>query len=62
MTEVIAILALALLFVLFGLFVRAGHGCSGPENCTQSDGRTGCGGCPVQALSDGDLSTEFNDA
>ena len=44
MTEVIAVVALALLFVVFGLFVRARQGCGGPSSCSKSDGHHGCGG------------------
>ncbi len=57
MTEVIAIAALALLFVVFGMFVRARHGCPGPESCAESDGHSGCGGCSLRTH-----STEHHDA
>jgi hypothetical protein len=46
MNELIAVLAAAALFAVFGLLARRPGGCAGPHACAASDGSRGCGACP----------------
>ena len=49
MSDVIAVLAAAALFAVFGLFVRRSGGCAGPHACSATDGSRGCGACPTRS-------------
>ena len=46
MTELIAILSVALLSVVFALTQKNRGGCPGPDGCKDADGPGGCPGCP----------------
>jgi len=46
MTETIAIVAVVILFVVFGLFHK-NRGCPGPDACGEANGTRSCAGCPL---------------
>jgi len=46
MTEVIAILSVALLSVVFALTQKNRGGCRGPDDCEDTDSSDRCPGCP----------------
>ena len=46
MTEVVAVLAAALLSVVFVLTQKNRGGCPGPDSCKDADGSRGGPGCP----------------
>lgn len=47
MTELVAILVVAVLSVVFVLTQRNRGGCHGPDNCEETDGPDRCSGCPL---------------